>query len=180
MKAIDMKKIIASLLIALTAFGFYSCGSSTKMTDEEKAQIASLVQQSINTLDMTFDITEIYRSSADIVYTNKEYSIILNNKTVNTRLPFWGRSYTGGFAELSGNTSIILNNAPMERIGIDGSAYQKDGCYKLSFQAKDKDNNILYFFIFKIYDDATADIRISSNKKATMQFRGKLDFSDKK
>ena len=163
-----MKRILI-LLLATCAF-FASCGTS-RLTPEEKQARAGLVAHAVNTLDMTIDITEVYRGRTF----NKEYSIYLDGKHITTRLPFIGQTRYGGLSDLMGDVSIILENADIYNIHLDRSQVASKGQYLLSFQAK-RDIRTIYTFNITLFDNGQADIIVSTTNKTSMRYLGEMSF----
>ena len=166
MKKYGSTKQILVLLLVVSAF-LSSCGISRLTPEEQQAQVV----QAMNTLDMTIDITEVYRGRN----VNKEYSISMDGKHVTTRLPFIGLTRHGGLSELSGNVSIHLENAEMFNIHLDQSNVASKGQYLLSFQARNDSQN-LYTFNITLFDNGHADIIVSTTNKTSMRYLGELSF----
>ena len=167
-----MKRILI-LLLATCAF-FASCGAS-RLTPEEQQARAGLVAHAVNTLDMTIDITEVYRGRTF----NKEYSIYLDGKRITTRLPFTGQTRYGGLSDLMGEVSIILENADIYNIHLDRSQVASKGQYLLSFQAK-RDIRTIYTFNITLFDNGQADIIVSTTNKTSMRYLGEMSFKTRK
>ena len=167
-----MKRILI-LLLATCAF-FASCGTS-RLTPEEKQARAGLVAHALNTLDMTIDITEVYRARTF----NKEYSIYLDGKHITTRLPFIGQTRYGGLSDLMGDVSIILEDADIYNIHLDRSQVASKGQYLLSFQAK-RDIRTIYTFNITLFDNGQADIIVSTTNKTSMRYLGEMSFETRK
>ena len=167
-----MKRFILLLLAACAVF--VSCGT-TRLTPEEEQARAARVSQAINTLDMTIDITEVYRGRTF----NKEYSIYLDGKHITTRLPFIGQTRYGGLSDLMGDVSILLENADIYNIHLDRSNVASKGQYILSFQAR-RDIRTIYTFNITLFDNGQADIIVSTTNKTSMRYLGEMSFETKK
>jgi hypothetical protein len=164
-----MKRILL-LLFAASAF-LGSCGVPRITPEEQHA----LVDQAVKTLDMTIDITEVYRGHN----VNKEYSITMDGKHITTRLPFYGQTRYGGLSELSGNVSIHLENAEVFNVHLDQSKLASKGQYLLSFQARN-DAQTLYTFNITLFDNGQADILVSTTNKTSMRYLGEMSFENRK
>ena len=167
-----MKRNILLLLAACAVF--VSCGT-TRLTPEEEQARAARVAQAVNTLDMTIDITEVYRGRTF----NKEYSIYLDGKHITTRLPFIGQTRYGGLSDLMGDVSILLENADIYNIHLDRSNVASKGQYLLSFQAR-RDIRTIYTFNITLFDNGQADIIVSTTNKTSMRYLGEMSFQTKK
>lgn len=164
-----MKRLFFLLLAASALLS--SCGITRLTPEEQHAQVA----HAMNTLDMTIDITEVYRGRT----VNKEYSISMDGKHITTRLPFIGQTRYGGISELMGNVSIHLENADMFNVHLDQSKVATKGQYLLSFQARN-DNQNLYTFNITLFDNGQADIIVSTTNKTSMRYLGEMSFETKK
>lgn len=164
-----MKKILAFVFAAVV---LVSCGSGYRMTRAEREALAADVAWSVDHLDMIIDITTIFPQRGPSIMSSRDYSIVMNDGIIRTRLPFFGESRTSvGYGE---EASIVLNDAPMENVVVDRSRAKRKGEYRISFKARRR--GTVYHFNISVFENGSADIRVSSSGRSTMHYTGDLYF----
>ncbi len=165
-----MKKILAFMFAAVV---LVSCGSAYRMTQAEREALAADVAWSVDNQDMIIDITAIYPFRGPMIMTAREYSIIIHDGIIRTRLPFFGESRTSVIYGVD-DSSIVLEDAPMEDFIVDRSRAERKGQYDIYFQARRKQT--IYHFSISVFDNGSADIRVTSPSKTPMHYTGELYF----
>jgi hypothetical protein len=165
-----MKKILAFMFAAVV---LVSCGSASRMTQAEREALAADVAWSVDNQDMIIDITAIYPFRGPMIMTAREYSIIIHDGIIRTRLPFFGESRTSVIYGVD-DSSIVLEDAPMEDFIVDRSRAERKGQYDIYFQARRKQT--IYHFSISVFDNGSADIRVTSPSKTPMHYTGELYF----
>ena len=110
-----MKKILAFVFAAAL---LVSCGTGYRMTQAERDALAADVAWSVDNQDMIIDITQIYPFRGPMIMTSREYSIVIHDGKIRTRLPFFGESRTSVIYGVD-DSSIVLEDAPLEDLVID-------------------------------------------------------------
>lgn len=165
-----MKKILAFVFAAVV---LVSCGSGYRMTRAEREALAGEVAWSVDHMDMIIDVTGIYPQRGPSIMSSREYSILINDGIIRTRLPFFGESRTSVVYGVD-ETSIVLDNAILENLVIDRSRVLRKGEYRISFKARRR--STIYRFNISVFDNGSADIRVTSPGRSTMRYTGELYF----
>ena len=165
-----MKKIFALLFAAIL---LASCGSAYRMTQAEREALAADVAWSVDNQDMIIDITAIYPFRGPMIHTAREYSIVMHDGVIRTRLPFFGGSRTSVVYGVD-DSSIVLEDAPVEELFIDRSRVERKGEYEIFFQARRRQTT--HYFSITIFDNGSCDIRVTSTGKTPMHYTGELYF----
>ena len=165
-----MKKILAFVFAAAL---LVSCGTGYRMTQAERDAMAADVAWSVDNQDMIIDITQIYPFRGPMIMTSREYSIVIHDGKIRTRLPFFGESRTSVIYGVD-DSSIVLEDAPLEELVIDRSRVQRKGQYEIFFQARRRQTT--YYFSITIFENGSADIRVTTPSKTPMHYTGELYF----
>lgn len=165
-----MKKILAFVFAAVV---LVSCASAYRMTQAEREELAADVAWSVDNQDMIIDITAIYPFRGPMIMTAREYSIVIHDGIIRTRLPFFGESRTSVIYGVD-DSSIVLEDAPMESFIVDRSRVERKGQYDIYFQARRKQT--IYNFSISVFENGSADIRVTSTNKTPMHYTGELYF----
>ena len=164
-----MKKILAFVFAAAL---LVSCGPSYRMSRAQREALASDVAWSVDHMDMIIDVTTIYPQRGPSIMSSREYSLVMHDGVVRTRLPFFGESrVAAGYGE---DASIVLNDAPLENLVIDRSRVARKGEYRISFKARRRGTT--YHFNISVFEDGGADIRVTSPGRTPMSYTGELYF----
>jgi len=165
-----MKRILA---FAFAAALLVSCGPSFRMSQAEREALASDVAWSVDNQDMIIDITAIYPFRGPMIMSSREYSIVINDGKIRTRLPFFGESRTSVIYGVD-DSSIVLEDAPLEDLIIDRSRVQRKGQYDIFFAARRRQT--VYQFSITVFENGSADIRVTTPSKTPMHYSGELYF----
>lgn len=165
-----MKKIFALFFAAIL---LASCGSAYRMTQAEREALAADVAWSVDNQDMIIDITMIYPFRGPSIMTNREYSIVIHDGVIRTRLPFFGESRTSVIYGVD-ESSIVLEDAPVEDLVIDRSRVDRNGQYDVFFQARRRQT--IHYFSISIFDNGSCDIRVTTTGKTPMHYTGEMYF----
>ena len=161
------------VLFLLASLALVSCGPSYRMTQAEREALAADVEWSVDNMDMIIDITTIYPYRGPSKMTNREYSLVIHDGVARCRLPFFGESRTSVIYGVD-DSSIVLEDAPVEDLVIDRSRVQRKGEYDIYFTARRRQN--IYHFTIAVFDNGTADIRVTNPNKTPMHYTGDLYF----
>ena len=165
-----MKKILAFVFAAVL---LASCGSAYRMTQAEREALAADVAWSVDNQDMIIDITAIYPFRGPMIHTAREYSIVMHDGVIRTRLPFFGESRTSVVYGVD-ESSIVLEDEPVEELVIDRSKVERKGEYQIYFQARRRQTT--HYFTLSIFDNGSCDIRVTTPGKTPMHYTGELYF----
>ncbi len=165
-----MKKILAFVFAAML---LVSCGSAYRMTQAEREALAADVAWSVDNQDMIIDITAIYPFRGPMIHSSREYSIVIHDGVVRTRLPFFGESRMSVVYGVD-DSSIVLEDAPLEELSIDRSRVERKGQYDIYFQARRR--QMVYHFSLTVFENGSADIRVTTPSKTPMHYTGELYF----
>ena len=165
-----MKKIFALFFAAIL---LASCGSAYRMTQAEREALAADVAWSVDNQDMIIDITMIYPFRGPSIMTSREYSIVIHDGVIRTRLPFFGESRTSVIYGVD-ESSIVLEDAPVEDLVIDRSRVDRNGQYDVFFQARRRQT--IHYFSISIFDNGSCDIRVTTTGKTPMHYTGEMYF----
>ena len=168
-----MKKILTLLFAALL---LASC-SAYRMTPAEREALAADVAWSVDNQDMIIDITMIYPFRGRSIMTSREYSIVMHDGVVRTRLPFFGESRTSVVYGVD-DSSIVLEDAPVEELVIDRSKVERKGEYEIFFQARRR--QMVHYFSISIFENGSCDIRVTTPGKTPMHYTGEMYFEQVK
>ena len=169
-----MKKILAFVFAAVL---LVSCGTSTRMTQAEREALAADVAWSVDNMDLIIDLTMIYPFRGPSRMTSREYSLVIHDGVVRTRLPFFGESRTSVIYGVD-DSSIVLEDDPYEDLVVDRSRVERKGQYDIYFSARHKQN--VYHFSISVFDNGSADIRVTNPNKTPMHYSGELYFEPAK
>ena len=169
-----MKKMLLCLAAALA---LVSCGTSSHMSQAQKEALAQDVAWSVDHQDMIIDITTIYPYQGPAKMSAREYSIVLHDGHIRTRLPFFGESRSSVIYGVD-ESSIVLEDDPIEGLVIDRSKVKRKGEYKLLFSARRRQTP--YYFTLTVYDNGAADIMVNTPNKTPMHYAGELYFGSVK
>ena len=168
-----MKKILTLLFAALL---LASC-SAYRMTPAEREALAADVAWSVDNQDMIIDITMIYPFRGRSIMTSREYSIVMHDGVVRTRLPFFGESRTSVVYGVD-DSSIVLEDAPVEELVIDRSKVERKREYEIFFQARRRQT--VHYFSISIFENGSCDIRVTTPGKTPMHYTGEMYFEQVK
>ena len=169
-----MKKILAMVFAALLVV---SCGSSYRMTRAEQEALAADVAWSVDNMDLIIDITAIYPFQGPSIMSSREYSMVIHDGVVRTRLPFLGESRTAVIYGVD-DASIVLEDEPYTDLTVDRSRVEKKGQYEIYFQARRRQT--IYHFSISVFENGGADIRVTSPSRTPMHYSGELYFEPEK
>ncbi|MBR1576667.1 MAG: DUF4251 domain-containing protein [Bacteroidales bacterium] len=165
-----MKKILAFVFAAVICA---SCGPSYRMTQAEREALAADVEWSVDNQDMIIDITAIYPFRGPVIQSSREYSLVIHDGVVRTRLPFFGESRMSVVYGVD-DSSIVLEDAPLEELYIDRSRVQRKGEYGIYFQGRRR--QATYHFSLSVFENGSVDIRVTTPGKTPMHYTGELYF----
>ena len=165
-----MKKIFALIICAAALL---SCGTSYRMTQAEREALAEDVAWSVDNMDMIIDITAIYPFRGPMKMTNHEYSLVIHDGVARTRLPFFGESRTSVIYGVD-ETSIVLEDAPIEELVIDRSKVVRKGEYEIFFHARRRQT--IHYFTISIFENGSCDIHVTTPGKTPMHYTGEMYF----
>ena len=169
-----MKKILAMVFAALL---LVSCGSSFRMTRAEQEALAADVAWSVDNMDLIIDITTIYPFQGPSIMSSREYSLVIHDGLVRTRLPFIGESRSAVIYGVD-DTSIVLEDEPYTDLSVDRSRVEKKGQYEIYFQARRRQT--IYHFSISVFENGGADIRVTTPSRTPMHYTGELYFEPEK
>ena len=92
---------------------------------------------------------------------------------VRTRLPFFGESRTSVVYGVD-ESSIVLEDEPVEELVIDRSKVERKGEYQIYFQARRRQT--IHYFTLSVFDNGSCDIRVTTPGKTPMHYTGELYF----
>ena len=164
-----MKKILTLLFAALLLASCFAY----RMTPAEREALAADVAWSVDNQDMIIDITTIYPNRGPSIHTSREYSIVMHDGVVRTRLPFFGESRTSVIYGVD-ETSIVLEDAPVEELVIDRSKVARKGEYELFFKARRRQT--IHYFTISIFENGSCDIHVTTPGKTPMHYTGEMYF----
>ena len=169
-----MKKIVVMVFAAIL---LVSCGSAYRLSRAEQEALAADVAWSVDNMDLIIDITTIYPFQGPSIQSAREYSLMIHDGVVRTRLPFFGESRVSVVYGVD-ESSIVLEDEPYTDLSIDRSRVERKGQYELYFQARRRQT--IYHFSISIFDTGAADIRVTSPGKTPMHYTGELYFEPQK
>lgn len=161
-----MKRFFA---ITITALLFTACGVSAQ-TPEQKAAETAKITNAILDCDFEIAITFVHPQQGPSISTNNEYSFVMKDGEVTTRLPFRGSA--SSMMPYQSDLSIVFDHQPVT-VTKDTSKAAK-GKYTLSFEAKCEED--IWRVQIQLFDNGQAYITCECPSRSIMRYDGEMIF----
>ena len=169
-----MKNILIILILVFAITTANAQGSVKKSRKELKAEKLSqqkeVVKKLIEGKSFVFDAKTVFSSLAGSITTTYPYNVRVDNDSIYSFLPYYGRAY---IAEYGSIESPMVFNLPIEEITIEKK--NKNG-YQVNVKVK-KAMDIIDFY-FDISETGMTTLTVNSTNRQIIYYYG--DLTDKK
>ena len=162
-----MKKLVVIFGAGLLALAAVSCGTTTKMTVEQREALRTAIENR----DFTITVDKALPQTGSMVNLTSPYSLTIKGDSVYSYLPYFGRAYSipyGGGVGLNFNGTFTNYNV----------ASGKRGATIITFQAQSPDEKVEY--TVDIESEGSATITAHSQNRQQIRFIGKMEDPAKK
>lgn len=134
-------------------------------TDKKEDEDARRIQEMVENKDFRIDVTKAIPMSGPLVNLTNTFFIKIDESTVVSALPFYGRAYSVPYGGGEGlNFEGTVSDYTFEK--------NKKGTLSIEFKTKSKDDYIQYRIL--LYPNGSALINVQPTHRQSISFQGNL------
>ncbi|MCD8072773.1 MAG: DUF4251 domain-containing protein [Alistipes sp.] len=153
------------ILILATLIFIAGCSSSSHYSSLNKQQAAQMIERNISGKDFVIEVDRALPAQGRSVTLSGGYNVRIDNDTVYSHLPYYGRAYSLPYG---GGEGLNFEGA-MEDYSLETGA---KGEWLISFQVRTKEDR--YTYDITVWETGSANITVLSTNKQTISYTGKM------
>ena len=134
---------------------------------EHKAMLEKQTRKLVDSKTFQFCVSQMLPANGSVRVLTTDYNVVLQNDTVNSYLPYFGRAY---FVQYGSGESPMTFKTPIT--DYFAQTDKRDG-YLIRFSAKNKSDKIN--FTFKISTNGSSTLSVTSTNRQSISYYGKLE-----